>query len=160
MIAIRLGRDDKEGADDAFMTAFIMPLFLSVILLLVGTLLPEHISLLCGSSQDILSLAKEYLFYYTAFSIPFLLSNCLSVFVRNDGAPGLAFFGLCAGAVAHIFLDWLFIFLLQMGIMGAAVSSGLGQVLSFLILISHFIRKKGQLRICRYKNSFALVGKI
>lgn len=133
-----------------------MPLFLSVILLLVGTLLPEHISLLCGSSQDILSLAKEYLFYYTAFSIPFLLSNCLSVFVRNDGAPGLAFFGLCAGAVAHIFLDWLFIFLLQMGIMGAAVSSGLGQVLSFLILISHFIRKKGQLRICRYKNSFAL----
>ena len=44
--------------------------------------------------------------------------------------------------------------------MGAAVASGLGQLLSFVILISHFIRKKGDLRICRYKHSFALVKKI
>lgn len=160
VVAIRLGRGDRKGANDAFMAAFIMTLFLSVILLLVGTLLPEQISLLCGSSQEILPLAMEYLFYYTAFSIPFLLSNCLSVFVRNDGAPGLAFFGMCAGAAANIFLDWLFIFPLQMGIMGAAVASGLGQVLSFAILMSHFIRKKGELRICRYKNSLALVRKI
>ena len=160
VIAIRLGRGDRKGANDAFMTAFIMTLLLSVILLLIGTLLPEKISLLCGSSPEILPLAKEYLFYYTAFSIPFLLSNCLSVFVRNDGAPELSFVGMCVGAVANIFLDWLFIFPLQMGIMGAAVASGLGQVLSFVILISHFIRKKGQLRIGKFKYSIALTGKI
>ena len=160
VIAIRLGRGDRKGANDAFMTAFIMTLLLSVILLLIGTLLPEEISLLCGSSPEILPLAKEYLFYYTAFSIPFLLSNCLSVFVRNDGAPELSFVGMCVGAVANIFLDWLFIFPLQMGIMGAAVASGLGQVLSFVILISHFIRKKGQLRIGKFKYSMALTGKI
>lgn len=160
VIAIRLGRGDREGANDAFMTAFVMTLLLSVVLLAVGTLLPEEISMICGSSREILPLASEYLFYYTAFSIPFLLSNCLSVFVRNDGAPGLAFFGMCAGAVANIFLDWLFIFPMQMGIMGAAVASGLGQVLSFCILISHFVRRKGQLRIGRFRVSAALAGKI
>lgn len=47
-----------------------------------------------------------------------------------------------------------------MGIMGAAVASGLGQLLSFMILISHFIRKRGDLRICRYKCSFTLAKKI
>ena len=88
------------------------------------------------------------------------MSNCLAIFVRNDGAPGLAFAGMCSGAAANIFLDWLFIFPMKMGIMGAAVASGLGQLLSFVILISHFIRKKGDLRICRYKHSFALVKKI
>lgn len=160
VIAIRFGRGDKDGANDAFMTAFIMTFVLSIVLLFVGTLLPAQISLLCGASRDILPLAKEYLFYYTAFSIPFLLSNCLSVFVHNDGAPELAFFGMCAGAVANIFLDWLFIFPLQMGIMGAAVASGLGQLLSFLILISHFLRKKGQLRIRKYKISHVLIWKI
>ena len=41
-----------------------------------------------------------------------------------------------------IFLDWLFIFPLQMGLKGAAIASGLGQILVFVILISHFIRKK------------------
>lgn len=160
IVAIRLGRDDSKGANDAFMSAFVMTLLLSVVLLLVGTLLPGPISLLCGSSPTILPMAKEYLFYYTLFSIPFLLSNCLSVFVRNDGAPGLAFCGMCVGAVANIFLDWLFIFPLKMGLMGAAIASGLGQVSSFLILISHFIRKKGILRIQKYSNSAALMWKI
>lgn len=160
VIAIRLGRGDEKGANDAFMTALTMTLLLSMVLLLVGTLLPEQIALLCGSSQTILPMAKEYLFYYTLFSIPFLLSNCLSVFVRNDGAPGLAFCGMCAGAAANIFLDWLFIFPLQMGLMGAAIASGLGQVLSLLILISHFMRKQGQLRIQKYQNSLNLIWKI
>lgn len=104
VIAIRLGRGDKKGADDAFMTAFIMTMLLSVVLLLVGTLLPKQIALLFGSSQTILPMAREYLFYYTLFSTPFLLNSCLSVFVRNDGAPGLAFVGMCAGAVTNIFL--------------------------------------------------------
>ena len=160
VIAIRFGRGDKKGANDAFMTAFIMTLLLSVILLLIGTLLPKQIAFLCGSSQTILPMAEEYLFYYTLFSTPFLLSNCLSVFVRNDGAPGLAFVGMCTGAVTNIFLDWLFIFPLGMGLKGAAIASGLGQVLSFLILLSHFVKKRGQLHIQKYSHSFALVGKI
>lgn len=160
VIAIRLGRGDKEGANDAFMTAFIMTLLLSVVLLLIGTLLPKQIALLCGSSQTILPMAKEYLFYYTLFSTPFLLSNCLSVFVRNDGAPGLAFAGMCIGAVTNIFLDWLFIFPLGIGLKGAAIASGLGQILSLCILLSHFVRKRGQLCIKRYSHFFALAGKI
>ncbi len=55
-----------------------------------------------------------------------LMGSCLSVFVRNDGSPTLSFVGMCTGAVANIFLDWLFIFPFQMGIIGAAISSGLG----------------------------------
>ena len=160
VIAIRLGRGDKQGANDAFMTSMIMTLLLSVLLLMIGMLFPEQISRLCGSSDTILPMASEYLFYYTAFSIPFLFSNCLSIFVRNDGAPTLSFLGMCAGAVANIFLDWLLIFPLQMGLKGAAIASGLGQLLAFFILISHFIRKKGTLRIKKYTPSFSLVRKI
>lgn len=50
-------------------------------------------------------MAKQYLFYYSAFSVPMLMSTCLSVFVRNDGSPSLSFAGMCAGATANIFLD-------------------------------------------------------
>lgn len=81
-------------------------------------------------------------------------SSC-SFFTRKpSGYPKASCFSL------HFFLDWLFIFPLRMGFKGAAVASGLGQVLSFVILISHFVRKKGQLRIQRCPLSFALVGKI
>ena len=48
-------------------------------------------------------MSAQYLFYYSAFSIPMLMSTCLSVFVRNDGSPALSFVGMCAGAAANIF---------------------------------------------------------
>ena len=160
VIAIRLGRKDTKGANNAFMCAFLLTLVLSVILMLTGMIFPEQISRLCGGSDNILPLAKEYLFYYTAFSVPFLLSSCFAVFVRNDGAPRLAFAGMCTGAVLNIFLDWLFIFPLKMGLKGAAIASGLGQVFAFIILLSHFIFKKGDLRIKFYVPDLSLIGKI
>lgn len=105
-------------------------------------------------------MSADYLFYYSAFSIPMLMSTCLFVFVRNDGAPALSFAGMCAGATSNIFFDWLFIFPLEMGVIGAAVASGLGQIFSFFVLLSHFLRKKGNLRIMRFRVQLALVGKI
>ena len=160
VIAIRLGRGDVKGANDAFVGAFLLTLLLSIILMFSGMIFPEQISKLCGSSSNILPMAKEYLFYYSAFSIPFLLSNCFTVFVRNDGAPKLAFWGMCIGAIANIFLDWLFIFPMQMGLKGAAIASGLGQVFAFVILITHFILKRGQLRIEFHIPQLSLINKI
>ena len=88
------------------------------------------------------------------------MGTCLSVFVRNDGSPTLSFVGMCAGAAANIFLDWLFIFPFKMGIIGAAIASGLGQVLTVLVLLTHFLHRKGDLWIKSFKISCALVAKV
>lgn len=160
IIAIRLGRGDIKGANNAFMEAFILTVVISVILMFAGIMFPWQICKLCGGSSDILPLAKEYLFYCSAFCAPFLLSNCFAVFVRNDGAPTLAFVGMCVGAFSNIFLDWLFIFPLQMGLKGAAIASGLGQLLALIVLVSHFVLKHGQLRVRKYMPNLILIGKI
>lgn len=111
-------------------------------------------------SEEMRKMAVDYLFYYSAFSIPMLMSNCLSVFIRNDGSPALSFIGMCVGAISNIFLDWLFVFPLGWGVVGAAVASGMGQVFSVLVLLTHFIHKKGDLRIKRFSVRGALVLKI
>lgn len=156
IIAIRLGEGNIKKANEAFMNTFVLTIITSFILLLAGVLFPRQIALLCGSSNTALPMASEYLFYYTAFSIPFIFSNCISIFVRNDGAPRLAFIGMCVGAVSNIVLDWLFIFPLDLGLKGAAIASGLGQIFACAILMSHFIRKNGQLRIQRFHFSKSL----
>lgn len=161
--AIRMGRGDSEGANQAFLTALSLTLLLSAIFMAVGMAFPQRITDLCGGrslSQDTRTMAAQYLFYYSAFSIPMLLGSCLSVFVRNDGSPALSFLGMCAGAAANIFLDWLFLFPLRMGVIGAAVASGLGQVLTVLLLLTHFLRKKGELRIRPFPLRWALVKKV
>ena len=163
VVAIRMGRADKEGANHAFMTAFLLTLLASLLLTLIGMAFSRQIVDLGGGrtlSHTMRDMAADYLFYYCAFSVPMLISTCLSVFVRNDGSPTLSFVGMCVGAGANIFLDWLFIFPMKMGVVGAAVASGLGQVFSVAVLLSHFVRKRGSLRFQRFPVNGALVGKI
>lgn len=163
VVAIRMGREDKEGANHAFMTAFLLTLLASLLLTLIGMAFCRQIVDLSGGrtlSHTMRDMAADYLFYYCAFSVPMLMSTCLSVFVRNDGSPALSFVGMCVGAGANIFLDWLFIFPMKMGVVGAAIASGLGQVFSVAVLLSHFVRKRGSLRFRRFPVSGALIGKI
>lgn len=163
VVAIRMGRGDQEGANHAFMTALSMTIAMSVILMIVGMVFAQQIVDFSGASRlsaQMREMSRQYLFFYSAFSIPALLSTSLSVFVRNDGSPALAFVGMCTGAVANVFIDWFFIFPLQMGVVGAAVASGLGQMCSVLVLLTHFLRKKGNLRIKSFKIDFSLMKKI
>ncbi len=163
VVAIRMGRGDKDGANRAFMTAFSLTLFISLILMIIGMVFSQQIVDISGArelSKEMREMSADYLFYYSAFSVPMLMSTCLSVFVRNDGSPTLSFVGMCVGAVANIFLDWLFIFPFSMGVIGAAIASGLGQIFSTMVLLSHFVKKKGELRIQLFKMDFSLIKKI
>lgn len=63
------------------------------------------------------------------------------------------------GAVCG-FLDWLFVFPMQMGVMGAAVATGISQTVGLLVILTHYILKKGNLRICRYRPQGSLFRKI
>ncbi len=161
--AIRMGRGDREGANHAFMTSVALTLLVSVLLTAAGMVFCGQIIDMSGGrtlGAAMRNMAIDYLFYYCAFSVPMLISTCLSVFVRNDGSPTLSFAGMCAGAGANIFLDWLFIFPMGMGVIGAAIASGLGQVLSVAVLLSHFVRGRGSLRFRRFHLSGALAVKI
>lgn len=163
IIAVCTGKGDKEGANQAFMSALIMTIVVSLLLTGIGMVFARDIVMLCGGknlSCEMVDMAVQYLFFYMAFCFPMLMAPCLSVFVRNDGAPGLAFIGLCAGAASNIFLDWLFVFPLQKGVVGAAMASGLGQIVSCVILLSHFVYKKGNLRIKKFWVDIPLMGKI
>lgn len=163
IIAVCTGQGDKEGANQAFMSSLTLTTIIALALTIIGTIFSKEIILLCGGnnlSSEMVDMAVEYMRYYMAFCFPMLMGTCISTFVRNDGAPGLAFWGMCAGAISNIFLDWLFIFPLKGGIIGAAVASGLGQIVSCLILLSHFGRRKGNLRIKKFHLKLSLMGKI
>ena len=80
------------------------------------------------------------------FIIPSGLSTALQGFCRNDGSPVLVSAATVIGTVVNIIGDYLLIFPLQMGVASAAIATGVSQLLTFLIILSHFLRKKGVLR--------------
>lgn len=145
--AIHLGRSQNKEANDVFQQSMGMTIFFSLCMTVVSLLFATPIAGLLGASGSLIADTAVYMRYYVAFGIFFCSSMTLSAFVRNDGNPKLAFWGMIAGAVSNVFLDWLFIFPLQLGLRGAAVASGLGQILSCAILLSHFVRKRGVFRL-------------
>lgn len=158
--AIRFGRGDDKGANEAFMHSFFMTFLLSLIFSGLGMFAAEPISIMMGADESYLPLVREYLFYYSAFLVPGLLQINLMNFCRNDGSPGLVGKVTVGTTVLNIFLDWLFVFPLHMGLMGAACATGISETVNFLFILSHFVLKKGKLRIRPERFDLELVKKI
>ncbi len=106
----------------------------------------RYIIELLGSSEGLFEMVRDYLLTGVAFNIFFMLSVSLNAVVRNDKAPTYAMFSMALGAVTNIFLDWLFIFQMDMGMKGAALATGIVQGVSFIYLAGHFFRRKCSIR--------------
>lgn len=158
--AIRFGREDKEGAQNAFMHSFTLNLVVGVFITLCGSAFTGIVCRLLGASEGYLPLVKEYVFWYALFAIPNALSLNLQSFCRNDGSPGLVAVTNVISSGLNIFLDWLFVFPMQMGVMGAAVATGISQTVGLAVILTHYVLKKGSLRIRRYKPQWNLFRKI
>ena len=145
--AVRIGRGDIAGANQAFMHS------------LAGTL-TSRIATLLGANETYHQLVCDYLFWYSLFAVPSGLMTFLNNYCRNDGSPVLVSVGSTIATVINIFLDWLFVFPLQKGLMGAAVATGISQTCGMLIVSSHFILRRGQLRVSRFHFSGQLARKL
>ena len=145
--AIALAKKEERDASRYFTISMVLIVAFSALMTLITTFFSEPIVRMLGADDTLASDAACYLRYFVMFCIFFTASQALATFVRNDGSPNLSFIGMVLGGVSNIFLDWLFIFPLNMGIKGSAIASGLGQILSCSILLSHFFMKKSRLRL-------------
>lgn len=158
--AIRFGRGDKEGAQSAFMHSLAINFAAGVLITVLGCALNSPLCRLLTSSESYLPMVKDYVFWYSLFAVANSLSFNLQSYCRNDGAPGLVAVSNVVSTAVNIFLDWLFVFPLQMGVMGAAVATGISQVVGLLVVLTHFVFKKGELRIKKFSPQKKLFGKI
>ena len=158
--AIRIGRKDYEGANQAFMHAMISTLIIAALFTIIGTLFTKPLAILLGANGVYVKMVSDYLFWYTFFTIPSALSATLQGFGRNDGAPVFVMVSTIASTALNIFLDWLFVFPLQMGIAGAAIATGISQTVGLAIVIIHFLMKRGHLHFARFKLDSKLLKKV
>ena len=107
-----------------------------------------------GAEGNTLTLAREYVLPIK-FVIPcFLFTQTLAAYLRNDKNPTLATAGVLAGGIFNVFGDYFFVFTCDMGAMGAGLATAIGTVISIIVMLSHFFRKKNTLRLVRPANLF------
>lgn len=149
-------KKDIEGIN-LFRQVFKFLLIISTVISLVLAIFSSPIVSILGATESIKPLASEYLRYYALFCIPNLIGIALNSFVRNDNRPKLAMISTISGAITNIVLDYIFIFSLGMGLKGAAIATGLGQLVTVSIVIPHFIRKKGKLTFGNVKLDKSII---
>ena len=145
LIAARLGSGKGDEARRLFNTAAWMMGAAGLGVALLGNLCLEPLALLLGAAPEVLPQAMAYLWYIVTFAPFQLFSFLLGGMARNDGRPKLAMTAMIAGAASNIVLDYVFMYPLNLGIRGAALATALGPTFSVLILLPHFLLRRGTL---------------
>ena len=158
-VSISLGADRKEDAHCSIGNAIVLCLGSSVILTAVYLLAMEPILTFFGGkvNAETYACAKEY-FFWIALGMPFyMFGQAMNPIIRSDGSPRFAMISTVAGAVTNIILDPIFIFPLKMGMMGAAVATVAGQILTAGLAVWYLFHMKA---VKLQKSSFTLKGKL
>lgn len=143
-VSISLGADKKEDAHKSIGSAVVLCIIVSLILTAVYLIFQEQILTLFGGhvNDETFYHAKEYFFWITV-GVPFyMFGQAMNPIIRSDGSPKFAMAATLAGAVTNIILDPIFIFIFKWGMMGAAVATVLGQVLTAMLSIWYLCHMK------------------
>ena len=151
LVSKNIGAKEIDKAVNIFRQVCKFLLILSIVISIICVIFTNQIVKLLGATKNLQGLAVDYLRFYALFSIPNLIGIVLNSFVRNDQKPKLAMVSIISGAITNIILDYVFIFKLGFGIKGAAIATGLGQIVTVSILLPHFIKKKGYLSFGKVK---------
>ncbi len=140
-----LGQNKTHRARLVFSSVFYF-VAISVFILSMA-LLPfsETIARLFGSNDALLGMSKRYIEIILMGAVFMVLHPLADVFVVNDKRPILAMVAMLIGSLANIFFNYLFIFVLEVGVQGSAIATVIGHAIGVLVLMQHFWFKKGQL---------------
>lgn len=154
-VSLCLGAKNKKSAHRSIGNAIVLCIAASLILTAVYFLFQDQILTAFGGrvNEETFFHSKEYFIYITA-GIPFyMFGQAMNPVIRSDGSPRFAMFATLGGAVLNIILDPLFIFGCGWGMMGAAVATVAGQILTAFLSIWYLCHMKS---VNLEKGSFRL----
>ncbi len=158
-VSICLGAGEKENARGSVGSAVLLCIILSLILTAVYFIFMNPILTMFGGTvnEETFHHSREY-FIYISMGIPFyMFGQAMNPVIRSDGNPKFAMISTLAGALINIILDPIFIFVFRWGMMGAAVATVAGQIVTAVLAIWYLCHMKA---IKLNKSSFRIHGKL
>lgn len=143
-VSISLGEKKTENATRSVGNSVLLCIISSIILTAIYLIFAEPILTAFGGkvNAETFELSKEY-FFWIALGIPFyMFGQAMNPIIRADGSPKFAMISTVAGAIINIILDPIFIFVFKWGMMGAAVATVIGQIVTAVLAVWYLFRAK------------------
>ena len=154
-VSICLGANDRKNAHKSVGNSIVLCVASSIIIMLVYLIFADAILSMFGGrvNDETFRYSQEY-FFYIALGIPFyMFGQAMNPIIRSDGSPRFAMISTLLGAVVNIIFDPIFIFCFKWGMMGAAVATVMGQILTAALAVWYLFHSKA---ILIEKLSFSL----
>lgn len=143
-----LGQGDRDTADKAANTALYSSVIIGVIIIFFTTIFLKPILTLLGATDTIMPYALIYARIYIVSCIFNVFNVTMNNIAASEGAAKTTMCALLFGAVLNIGLDPVFIYVLDMGVAGAAIATAISQFVSSLVYLIYILRKKSAFSFC------------
>ena len=143
-VSISLGKKEMNTAKKSVGNSVLMIVVTSILLAAIYLIFSDQIIAMFGGTvnEETFYHSKEY-FFYISLGIPFyMFGQAMNPVIRADGNPKFAMISTLAGAVINIILDPIFIFFCKWGMMGAAVATVIGQIVTAILAVWYLLHMK------------------
>ena len=146
---IARSRGDNQAGNKIFSLVIAVTLAFSSVFVLVGIFGARWVAITLGANEEILDMTIEYMRVILIFTPAFALNQVFTCFVRNDGEPNLAMQGTLIGSLINIVLDYVLIFTLDLGMLGAALATACSPLVGMAIMWQHKRRGNNQFHLVK-----------
>ena len=160
IIAYLLGQKNAQSANKLFSQNLATLVVIGVTISVLVLAFTEPLARLLGAEEVTLEYTIHYLQGLAPFAVCFMISYNLEVLVKTDGRPRLALVTVCVGCVTNCVLDYLAIFHWGLGIWGAAAATGLSQLLTCIIYLTHFLGKHTTFHPVRFRMDWKIYRRL
>ena len=149
-MSIILGKKDYKWAEDILGNSLLLTFFFGFLFVTGGYLFMDRILEAFGASADTIAYAREYMYIVLPGMFMTTLSFNLTGLMRATGYPKKSMWIMAGGAILNIFLDALFIYVLDWGIAGAAWATTISMSCTGVLSVWHFLQKSSFIRFRRH----------
>ncbi len=145
--AIYLGQGKKQRASQIVTQNLALVVILAVVITAAVLLFPESIAAFLGATEETMEYVIAYITSIAPFSVFFIVAYEFEMLVKTDGYPKYATMAIISGCLINCILDYIFIFHLHMGVIGAGLATGIAQFTLVIIYLIHFFGPRATLKI-------------
>lgn len=160
IIAIYLGQEQGEKANGLFSQNLALLVAIGLTISVLVFVFLEPFARLLGARGVTLPYTIDYLKGLAPFAVCFIVSYNMEVLIKTDGYPKLAILTVVIGCLTNCVLDYLAIFVLDWGVWGAAVATGLSQLLTCVIYLAHFLQGHNTFHLVRFKMDWSIYRRL
>jgi len=153
-VAHHIGGNDFRGARDILRQALVCVLGFSLLIGLLGAAVSQQLPLWLGGGEDIAADASRYFLIMSLFMPAMLMDWTCAYMLQASGnmkVPSILSIGMCG---MDVVFNYLFIYVLDMGVVGAAIGSGLAEVITGLLMFSFLVFRSPELKLTHERGSY------